>query len=308
MLLDVLVNFFLLFFCINHLQTYQTHVAPCWEVAIWIVNVGNSTTHSSSKVAARLGQAHHGTASHVFATMVTETFDDCQGTRVADAETLASLTTEEGLTSGGSIQTDVTDNNVFFWNKTTSNDFWGWEDGNLSSREALACVVIGVTLHCHGNTLGQGEAHTLTTVSLKFDLDGIVRKTVLTVLCGYIVRQHSSRCAIEVGDFALDKNLLASFQRGFSQGNKFIVLSMIQSMVLSGQVADTRRGVEFRGWSQKWAQVQAATLVVLTAGIDLKILCLTNHFFHSAVTKLGHDLTDLVCHEHEVVDDMLWLT
>mmetsp|Transcript_12263 Transcript_12263/g.17990 ORF Transcript_12263/g.17990 Transcript_12263/m.17990 type:complete len:210 (+) Transcript_12263:1000-1629(+) len=44
-----------------------------------------------------------------------------------------------------------------------------------------------------------------------------------------------------------------------------------------------------------------------TTSIYFEILGLTNHIFHCAVSKLGHNLSNIFCHEHKIIDDMLRL-
>ena len=56
------------------------HVAEVVECVLGVVNVGHTTTHACSEVAARLAEHHHTTSRHVFAAVVAGSFDDGNGT------------------------------------------------------------------------------------------------------------------------------------------------------------------------------------------------------------------------------------
>ena len=79
---------------LNHLQ-----VDLGLEVLVHVEDVGNTTRHTSSEVAASGSKDENTTTSHVLTTVVTNTFNNSSGTRVSDSESLGSNTSEEACTT-----------------------------------------------------------------------------------------------------------------------------------------------------------------------------------------------------------------
>mmetsp|Transcript_25687 Transcript_25687/g.55269 ORF Transcript_25687/g.55269 Transcript_25687/m.55269 type:complete len:298 (-) Transcript_25687:4002-4895(-) len=243
--LNIAINLLFLFDRIDLLQAHKSHVASLWEFAIWIINVGNTTTHSCTKVTSCLTQYHEISTRHVLGTVVASTFNNSQGTRVPHAKAFASLTAEECLARGGSIETNISDNNVIFRDKSIINDLLGGEYSNFTSRESLPSVIIGIALHRHCNSLSKGECKRLTSMTLHLDLDCVIRQTLLPKTLGDFVREHGTTRAVQIGNVLLEHyggSILKRLPRLF---DKDIVLRLVEAMVLRIQVAYTSGGVEF---------------------------------------------------------------
>lgn len=129
------------------------------EVLVDVKDVGDTTRHTGSEVAASAAKNDDAATSHVLATVVTNTLNDSGGTGVADGETLSSNTTEEGSTAGSTIQADVANENVLL----------SLEDGRArrvhdqaTTRQALADIVVGITLELQGDTRSEESTEGLT--------------------------------------------------------------------------------------------------------------------------------------------------
>jgi hypothetical protein len=79
-----------------------------------VEDIGNTTRHTSGKVAASRAKHKHATTSHVLAAVVTHTLNNSGSTRVPNGKTLSSYTAEKASAARGTVQTDVTDEDVLF--------------------------------------------------------------------------------------------------------------------------------------------------------------------------------------------------
>ena len=128
------------------LQTRQLHhlgVDLTLEVVVQVQDVGDASGHTSSEVPAGAAEDNDTTASHVLASVVADTFDDCSGTRVADGEALCSYTAEEAGTARSAVEAHVADDDVLL----------GFEDcrarrihDQAAARQHLPNVVVGIAL------------------------------------------------------------------------------------------------------------------------------------------------------------------
>jgi len=82
------------------------------EVLVDVKNVCNTTRHTGGEVTSSRAKDKNTTTSHVLATVVTNTLNDCCGTGVTDTEALGGDTAEEAGTASGTVQADVTDEDV----------------------------------------------------------------------------------------------------------------------------------------------------------------------------------------------------
>src|SRR5271170_2795038 len=94
---------------LNHLSVYFW-----WEVLVNVKNISNATRHTSSKVTSCGSQNDDAATSHVLTPVITDTFDYCCSTRVTNGESLRSHSSEEALAGRGSVETHVSDDDVFF--------------------------------------------------------------------------------------------------------------------------------------------------------------------------------------------------
>ena len=197
---------------------------------------------------------------------------------------------------------------MFFRLESTVNNFLRREDSNLSSRQTLSSVVIGVTNNVCSNTLGKSETKRLTTFTLKVESNSVVWQALTTVAFGNFVWKHSSKRSIDIFNLVTNDNGGLVFKGALCLFNELVINRDIKSVVLCRQVANSSTRVELRSRSQQWAEVQSTALVMLALSVGLQVLSLSNHIFHFAVTELCHDFANLFCQQEEIIHNMFWLS
>mmetsp|Transcript_31062 Transcript_31062/g.56348 ORF Transcript_31062/g.56348 Transcript_31062/m.56348 type:complete len:205 (+) Transcript_31062:268-882(+) len=200
MFLDEAVNLLFLFNRINFLQPHESHVASPGELAIWIIHIGNPAAHSCTKVSSRFTQYDKISARHVLGTVVTGTLDYSQGTRISHTKALACFSSEECLTSGSSVETNISNDHIVFSDKTIINNFLGWEYCDLSSREALSSVIIRITFHRYSNSFCKGKCKRLACMTLHLNLDRVIRQAFLSITLGDFIGEHGTTCTVQIGN------------------------------------------------------------------------------------------------------------
>jgi len=140
------------------------------EVLVNIEDVGNTAGHASSEVATGAAQNDDTTASHVLATVVTDTLNDSGSTGVTDSKSLSSDTAEEASALGSTVQADVAHNDVLLG---LEHGGAGRVNDQTTARQALANVVIGITLELQSNTRSKESTKGLTSGTLDVDVDSV---------------------------------------------------------------------------------------------------------------------------------------
>src|SRR5262249_8383976 len=94
---------------IDHLE-----IAALSKIAFFVDDVSKTAAHTCREVAAGSAKHDHASARHVFATVVTHTFHNRCRTAVANGKPFTGDSTDKRLTSGRAIESDVSDDDVFF--------------------------------------------------------------------------------------------------------------------------------------------------------------------------------------------------
>src|SRR5207237_8371346 len=94
-------------------QFDHSHVAALGEIALLVKHIGDAARHAGGEVAPRFADNDDDAASHVFAAMVADAFDDGDDAGIAHREALAGDTGEIGLALGGAIGHRVADDDRF---------------------------------------------------------------------------------------------------------------------------------------------------------------------------------------------------
>src|SRR5687767_3653722 len=135
-----------------------------------VKDVSNTTTHSRSKVSSGFSENYHTSASHVFASVITHSFNYGCHSRITNAETFSRLTTNKGFTGCCSIEGNVSNNNIVFWFE--GRFFIGVHD-EFSARQTFSEVVIGFTLQFECHPRGNKCSETLTRRTFELELNSI---------------------------------------------------------------------------------------------------------------------------------------
>jgi hypothetical protein len=118
-------------------------------------------------------------------------------TRVADAETFACHAVDVDFAAGGSVESDVADDDVF---GSDEGGFGRGVEDDFTAAESFADVVVGIAFEFEGDSLGDKCAEALSGTTLEVEVDGIFGESV-PVFFGDFVTEDSSYCAVDVADW-----------------------------------------------------------------------------------------------------------
>jgi hypothetical protein len=198
-----------------------------------VKDVRDTTRHTGSKVASSRAKNKDTTTSHVLATVVTNTLDDCRSTRVTDTEALSSDTAEEAGTASGTIQADVANEDVLLG---TVYGVAGRVDDQTTTRETLANVVVSVTLKFKCDTRCQVSTERLASRTTDVDVNGVLRQTSLAVALADVVREGSTKSTVGVDDIALNAGRETLLKSKFRLSNELVVETDVETVVLLADV------------------------------------------------------------------------
>jgi len=171
------------------------------EITVDIEDVGNTTRHTSCEVTTSRSKNNNATTSHVLTTVVTDTFDDGSGTGVSDGETLSGNTTEEASTGSSTVQASVTNENVLL---RLEDSRAGRVDDQSTTRQALADIIVGITLKLECNTRSEESTERLTSGALDINMDSVHRQSSLTISLGDVVGEGGTHRSVSVDNVTLD--------------------------------------------------------------------------------------------------------
>jgi hypothetical protein len=275
------------------------------EVLVDVKDVGDPTRHTSSEVTASAAKAKDATTSHVLATVVTHTLNNCGDTRVTNSETLGCDTTEETSTSGSAVQANVADYHVLLG----LEDRGTWRvDDEAAAGETLSNIIVAVTLELEGDTRRKEGTERLASGATNVGVDGILWQTLLTEPLADLVGKRSAKSTVSVDDIALDAAWQTLLESQLRLRDELVVKTNVKLVVLLANVVGSNAGAEGVSRGKDQRQVDVLGLCVPQILADLEHLGVANHLVDGPVAKLGHDSTQLVGDVVEKVDDVLWST
>ena len=209
------------------------------EVLVDVENVGDTTGHTGSEVATGRAKDEHTTTCHVLATVVTNTLNNRSSTGVTDTEALSGNTTEEASTLSGTVQADVTDQDVLLGTVDCSAR---WVDDQATTGKTLTNVVVGVTLELKGDTWCKVSTEGLTRGSTDVHVNSILGQTSLAVTPADLVRERGNKSTIGVDDVALNAGGKTLLKGELRLSNELVVETDVEAVVLFAHVegSDTR--------------------------------------------------------------------
>jgi hypothetical protein len=267
-----------------------------------VENVGNTSRHTGSEVATSRSENENTTTSHVLATVVTNTLNNGCSTGVAHTETLSSNATEEASTLSGTVQADVTNQNVLLG--TVDRSAWGVDD-QTTTGQALTNVVVGVTLELESDTGRKESTEGLTSGTTDVDVNGILGQSSLAVTPANLVRQSGTEGTISVDNIALNTSGQTLLEGKLGLSNELIVETHVETVVLLANVESGNTRAEGVRRCQDQGQVNVLSLGSTEVIADTKDLAVTDHIVNGPEAELGHDRTELVCDVVEEVDNVL---
>src|SRR5690606_13233851 len=129
-------------FGIQRIKVYHLLVTVSTEVARYVINPGDTTAHTSSKVTACFAQDQRTSSGHVFTTVVTDTFHDGRSSGVSYRKTFACHAVDKEMTGCCAIQCNVTDDDILMCYQRT---VICRVNSKLCARKPLTHIVIGFT-------------------------------------------------------------------------------------------------------------------------------------------------------------------
>ena len=176
------------------------------KVAILVEDPGQAASHACSEIEAG-GAKDDGEASgHVFAAVIADTFDDGQGSGVADGEALAGAAGGEEGSAGSSVERDVAKNDVQF----------GLEGGaalaakdDFAAGEALADEVIRHALQDKLHSWNGEGSKGLAGDAGHFEGERCLRIRPVSVEHSELAGETRAEGAVFVGDERVEDKMLA---------------------------------------------------------------------------------------------------
>src|SRR5207253_7188119 len=124
---------------------------------------------------------------HVFASVIAYAFYNSRDAGVSHCKSLACHSVEERFAACGSVQYNISDQNVFL----------GQEGGSLrrihdhsATREALAHVVVRIAFERQRNPLGEKCSEALASRTGEMKTDGVVGQSLRSIALCNLAAQH----------------------------------------------------------------------------------------------------------------------
>ena len=259
-------------------------VAAATETIVFIQNVRKAPGHARSEISSGTTQADQMTPRHVFTAVVPGAFDNCSGSRVANAEALTSFAGEEDLAAGGTIEDGVANDRVFMPDE--GGPGVGVDD-DLSTGHPFADVIIRFADQLQVNAWCQEGTETLACNAGQLDVDGACGEPFAAMEHGNLTREHGAEGPVGVADRHLDGHLLLAFQRRCRELDQLVVELTFQPMFLSLNASDGNLAIDI-GLGENAREIEALILPVFDRIVHLQVLRLTNQFVQCSHTQIGH--------------------
>jgi hypothetical protein len=165
--------------------------------------------------------------------VVTNTLNDRCSARITDTEALGSDTAEEASTTSGTVQADVTNEDVLLG---TVYGVAGRVDDQTTTRETLTDVVVGITLKFKCDTRCQVSTERLASRTTDVNMDGVLRQTSLAVALTDVVRKGSTKSTVGVDDIALNAGGETLLKSKLGLSDELVVEADVETMVLLADI------------------------------------------------------------------------
>jgi hypothetical protein len=180
-------------------KSFQAHhlgIAARRKITLLVENISNTATHPRREIASSGAEDDDLSACHVFTATIADRFYHCIYTRVTNAEPFACHAVDVDFAAGGSVESDVADDDVFGGDESGFGR--GIED-DFTAAESFADVVVGIAFEFECDSFGDKCAEALSGTTLEFQVDGIFRESV-PVFFGDFVTQDGTDGAVDVAD------------------------------------------------------------------------------------------------------------
>src|ERR1051325_6911883 len=227
---DHLLYFLDLLFVLEFFEPGHLFVAARREIAGLVEDVGDAPGHARGKIAPGRAEDDDAAPGHVFATVITDGFDDGVDAAVTHAEAFAGHASNVSLAGRSAVEGDVAGDDVRLGHEGGAS---GRIKDDFPAGQTFAEIIVGVALQNPGQAPGHEGAETLAGRAFEMDADGVFGQALHAVAAGDFAAEDGADDAVDVfdNDFGLD--LLALFQRRpaeFEQGG--VVERLVEAVVL----------------------------------------------------------------------------
>ena len=125
-------------------------------------NVGKASGHAGAEIQAERAEDEDDAAGHVFAAVLADAFDNRESAAIADGKTFTSAACDEKPAGGGAVKDGVSGENV-----AAAGGGGTGRDGDSSTGETLADVVVGFARERESDSIGQKRAEALARAAVK---------------------------------------------------------------------------------------------------------------------------------------------
>src|SRR6266853_647345 len=156
-------------------------------------NISQPACHAGAEIQAERPEDDSDTASHVFAAVLADAFDNGKRTTVADSETLSTASGNKELTGGGAIEHGVSGKNV-----TAPGSGKSSSDGDGAAGKTFSHVIVGFALEPEGYALGKKSAEALARRAMKILPDLFIAGKAVLAPTHQLPAQPGADAAIRV--------------------------------------------------------------------------------------------------------------
>src|SRR3954452_5976710 len=197
----------------------------------------DTTGHARGEVPPDRPEDDHATTGHVLTAVVSHALDHRGRTGVPDAEPLPDLTAQVDLTGGGAVRDHVAGDDLVL-RLEHRRTVRAYDDP--STRQALADVVVGITLQAKRHPSGDERAEGLAGRPGDRDVDRAVGQPVAAVSLGDLVTQDGAHGAVDVANLHLGADRFTLVQGVARELDQLVVERLVERVVLGGRVVQRR--------------------------------------------------------------------
>src|SRR6266850_2145577 len=216
---------------------------------------------------------------------------------VADRETFSRHPADVGFAAGGSVKSDVADDNVFFGDKSGS---FGWMNNNFAARQAFADVIVGIAFEEESHAFGHERAEALPGAAGEINLDGIFGKTLDTPASGDFAADNRADHAVHIANWKRGHHLLLTLDRWSADLEQHgIVQGLFEAMVLRDLAKAANIGRHL-GLIKDLGEIETVGFPMIDGLPDFQAVHAPDHAIHLAESELRHQLANFLRdHAHE---------
>src|SRR5215203_2185682 len=214
---------------LDRFQVDHLRVVELLETLILVQYVSYAAAHPGGEVAPGGAEHHHGTPSHVLATVFADALDDSLGARVSYREALSCEAPEVGLAPRCSVERDVAYHYALL--RLVARLFGGVY-GDATAGEALAHVVVGRALQVKHDAPGKPGAEGLAGHTFEVYADRTIRQALVAVAARYLPGEHPTDRASRVLDRYREANVLLVLQSPLATNNQLVIQRLVEVVIL----------------------------------------------------------------------------